>query len=454
MHFGPASRSDSLDTIGWIGTGVMGASMCGHLIARGFSATVYNRTRAKAERLLTQGAAWADSPRAVAERSDVVFTIVGFPRDVREVVLGPGQFDDPLTIGDFEAHLRSLYPGGRVTEPRLWRDLRFRGPAQPVVGICWYEARAYCLWLRAQSGIDFRLPTDAEWEAAARGPGGRAYAYGDTFDRWRENVLATHLRQQGKTRRLLAEKPRTYQRFEREHSNALWQGDAMVGPWLPDPNAPGKKRRAHLFCFLDDHSRLVPYAEFFFDEALPRLERVLKVGILRRGLPKAIYVDNAKVYSARQFEAACASLGIRKMHAAPYSPEAKGKQERFFSTVRMQFLPEVEASEITTLADLILRKDGPASATPGGSLKARVMVHPGIVRGVAAFEHGFGHRELGARAHRIGGQSQPDDARLAAGVNLNEIGLLDPTRPDKAPWVDAISGASVRNGLPARIRRA
>jgi 3-hydroxyisobutyrate dehydrogenase len=75
--------------IGWIGTGVMGASMCGHLLGRGFTATVYNRTRSKAERLLAQGAAWADSPREVAQHSDVVFTIVGFPRDVREVVLGP-----------------------------------------------------------------------------------------------------------------------------------------------------------------------------------------------------------------------------------------------------------------------------------------------------------------------------------------------------------------------------
>jgi 3-hydroxyisobutyrate dehydrogenase len=67
----------------------MGASMCGHLLARGFSATVHNRTRSKAERLLAQGAVWADSPREVAQHSDVVFTIVGFPRDVREVVLGP-----------------------------------------------------------------------------------------------------------------------------------------------------------------------------------------------------------------------------------------------------------------------------------------------------------------------------------------------------------------------------
>jgi 3-hydroxyisobutyrate dehydrogenase len=81
--------SPGVTRIGWIGTGVMGSSMCGHLIARGFSATVFNRTRRKAEPLLARGAAWADSPRAVAAASDVVFTIVGFPRDVREVVLGP-----------------------------------------------------------------------------------------------------------------------------------------------------------------------------------------------------------------------------------------------------------------------------------------------------------------------------------------------------------------------------
>jgi len=74
--------------IGWIGTGVMGSSMCGHLLAAGFSATVFNRTRAKAQKLLDQGAGWADSPKAVAEASDVVFTIVGYPADVREVILG------------------------------------------------------------------------------------------------------------------------------------------------------------------------------------------------------------------------------------------------------------------------------------------------------------------------------------------------------------------------------
>jgi 3-hydroxyisobutyrate dehydrogenase len=75
--------------IGWIGTGVMGRSMYGHLLAKGYRGTVYNRTRGKAEELLAAGAAWADSPRDLAVQSDVVFAIVGFPADVREVFLGP-----------------------------------------------------------------------------------------------------------------------------------------------------------------------------------------------------------------------------------------------------------------------------------------------------------------------------------------------------------------------------
>jgi 3-hydroxyisobutyrate dehydrogenase len=74
--------------LGWIGTGVMGRSMCGHLIDRGFAMTVYSRTRDKAKSLLDKGASWADTPKAVAEQSDVVFSIVGFPADVREVTLG------------------------------------------------------------------------------------------------------------------------------------------------------------------------------------------------------------------------------------------------------------------------------------------------------------------------------------------------------------------------------
>src|SRR3954470_5407589 len=74
--------------IGWIGTGVMGRWMCQHLMTKGFQATVYNRSKDKAQPLLEQGARWGDTPRQVAEASDLVFAIVGFPKDVREVFLG------------------------------------------------------------------------------------------------------------------------------------------------------------------------------------------------------------------------------------------------------------------------------------------------------------------------------------------------------------------------------
>ena len=74
--------------IGWVGTGIMGSSMCGHLLEAGFAATVYNRSRSKAEKLIAKGARWADNPQGVAAASDVVFTIVGYPADVRQVTLG------------------------------------------------------------------------------------------------------------------------------------------------------------------------------------------------------------------------------------------------------------------------------------------------------------------------------------------------------------------------------
>jgi 3-hydroxyisobutyrate dehydrogenase len=74
--------------VGWIGTGVMGSSMVGHLMTAGYSATVYTRSKEKAEPLVARGAKWAASPKAVAEQSDVIFSIVGFPSDVREVMLG------------------------------------------------------------------------------------------------------------------------------------------------------------------------------------------------------------------------------------------------------------------------------------------------------------------------------------------------------------------------------
>jgi len=78
--------------IGWIGTGVMGVSMCANLMKRGHPVTLFNRTKSKAQPLLDKGAKWVDSPKAVAEASDVIFTIVGFPEDVRKSILAKRVF--------------------------------------------------------------------------------------------------------------------------------------------------------------------------------------------------------------------------------------------------------------------------------------------------------------------------------------------------------------------------
>ncbi|MCE7938198.1 hypothetical protein DCC79_07645 [bacterium] len=99
-----------------------------------------------------------------------------------------------MTPAEFEAHLAELYPGGRETEPRYWRDGRYNNPIQPVVGLSWYEAQAYATWIGAQTGHAFRLPSEAQWEAAARGTGGRPYAYGEAFEPAGGNTLDTRIK--------------------------------------------------------------------------------------------------------------------------------------------------------------------------------------------------------------------------------------------------------------------
>ena len=108
--------------IGWIGTGVMGQSMCGHLLAAGHPTTVYSRTRAKAEQLIAAGAAWADSPASVAASSDVVFTMVGFPQDVRDVY-----FSEHGVLAGAKAG--TLFVDMTTTEPTLAREIQARAAA-------------------------------------------------------------------------------------------------------------------------------------------------------------------------------------------------------------------------------------------------------------------------------------------------------------------------------------
>lgn len=114
--------------VGWIGTGVMGRSMCGHLLDAGHEATVYTRTKERAAPLLERGAAWASSPVEVAAASEVVFTIVGFPTDVREVVLGP----DGVLAGAREG---SVLVDMTTSEPSLAVDIHEAAAARGVAAL-------------------------------------------------------------------------------------------------------------------------------------------------------------------------------------------------------------------------------------------------------------------------------------------------------------------------------
>jgi 3-hydroxyisobutyrate dehydrogenase len=114
--------------VGWIGTGLMGASLCEHLLAAGYVLTVFTRTRARAEALLARGAVWAESPRAVAAAADVVFTMVGTPADVREVVLGR---DGVLAAAAPGAVLIDM----TTSEPALAREIHDAARARGVAAL-------------------------------------------------------------------------------------------------------------------------------------------------------------------------------------------------------------------------------------------------------------------------------------------------------------------------------
>ena len=117
------SSDREIRRIGWIGTGIMGAPMCGHLLDAGYEAKVFNRTRAKAEPLLAKGAEWADSPREASESVDAVFSIVGFPEDVRQVHLG----DDGILSGAGEG---AIVVDMTTTEPSLAIEIAEKAAAK------------------------------------------------------------------------------------------------------------------------------------------------------------------------------------------------------------------------------------------------------------------------------------------------------------------------------------
>jgi putative transposase len=129
--------------------------------------------------------------------------------------------------------------------------------------------------------------------------------------------------------------PQDRRKFEAELPNDLWQSDSMHGPQV---DVDGRMKKTYLLAFLDDHSRLVPHAQFYLSEGLSSYLHALEQALLRRGLPRKLYLDNGPAFRSRHLEDVAASLGIALIHSSPYKPQGRGKIERFFRTVRSQFL--------------------------------------------------------------------------------------------------------------------
>lgn len=138
-------------------------------------------------------------------------------------------------------------------------------------------------------------------------------------------------------------------RFAHEKVNVLWQADLSHGPYVP---IGGKKKKTFLIAYIDDCSRLIPYAQFFPSEKFDGLRVTTKEALLRRGKPTIIYADNGKIYRSETLQYACAQLGITLAHTAPYDPQSKGKIERFFKTVQTRFYPLLQAEPAGSLEEL------------------------------------------------------------------------------------------------------
>lgn len=131
--------------------------------------------------------------------------------------------------------------------------------------------------------------------------------------------------------------PRARLAFAKAHANDLWQGDTLHGPYLQ--TGPGSKpTKTYLICFIDDASRVITHGAFYPADDTPNLIDCFQTALYKRGIPKAAYVDNGSNYSSKEFGLICARLGTVLIHTPVRDGASKGKIERFFRTVRDQFL--------------------------------------------------------------------------------------------------------------------
>ena len=142
------------------------------------------------------------------------------------------------------------------------------------------------------------------------------------------------------------EEQRAFGRFECARPNEMWTGDTLHGPVIGGA-------KSYLFAFVDDHSRAVMGARWAHHDDVVRMAAAFRPALQARGVPKSAYLDNGSAFVDAWLLRGCAVLGIRLIHSRPGKPEGRGKIERFFRTVREQFLVEVgDGAQVKDLAEM------------------------------------------------------------------------------------------------------
>ncbi len=139
--------------------------------------------------------------------------------------------------------------------------------------------------------------------------------------------------------------------FTHEHAGDLWTADVMHGPRLLVKGRGGRDK-TYLHAFLDDASRIVPFAAFYRSENAACFTDCFKQAMLRRGMPRRLYCDNGAPYRTQHLQIVCATLNVSLIHSRPYQPRGRGKIERFFRHVRTAFLPHVDEAMLRDLGAL------------------------------------------------------------------------------------------------------
>jgi len=141
-----------------------------------------------------------------------------------------------------------------------------------------------------------------------------------------------------------------HRHFSYERAGELWMSDVMHGPAVVVGGR--RKQKTYLIAFIDDATRVVPFCAFALSESTAAFLPVFEQAIRRRGIPMRLYVDNGAAYRSHQLSLVCAKLGTTLIHARPYQPAGKGKQERWFRTTRMRLLPTLTEKDTSSLEAL------------------------------------------------------------------------------------------------------